>query len=86
MMSGNGDEPEYVAAVEKIMKAAKDHGDLPVLTFAPNVAEVEQRRKQGFRLLMIGADGFTLAAGMRDILNQAHDKVVEVDGKAPPGA
>ena len=82
MMTGDGDEPEYTAAVEKIMKAAKDHGDLPVLSFAPTIDQVEKRRKQGFRLLMIGADGFTLAAGMRDILVKSHAKVVEVDGKA----
>ena len=73
-------EPEYVGAVTNILAAAKKAGDKPVLTFAKGAQAQEQLLSMGFRLLMVGSDGFDLAAGMRTELKNAHETVLKVQG------
>ena len=73
--AGTYQEPEYVESLNKIMTAAKTHGDKPVLTFAMGEQQVAMRFQQGFRLLMVGADCIDIARGMRQNLSMATETV-----------
>ena len=78
-MSNDGTEPEYVQSIDKVLKVAKGTDDLAMMSFAPSPEAIGKRRKQGFRILISGADSFTLAAGIRNNLNEAHREIVRVD-------
>ena len=54
--SQDGDEPEFLAAMEKIQRAADKNG-LAVLGFAMTPEILERRLKLGWRALIIHSDG-----------------------------
>ena len=74
---GPMEEAPYMEAVGKILAAAKKNDDKPVMSFAQGPA-VEKLFRAGFRLLMAGADGMSLAAHMRTTLASAHETVAKV--------
>lgn len=81
---GDMQEPSYLEGLGKILTAAKTNGDKPVLSFAMGPA-VQKLYEAGFRMLMVGADGMSLATHMRQVLADAHGMVVKVDeGKSKP--
>jgi hypothetical protein len=79
-MANDGTEPEYLAAVARILSAAKV-ADLPVLTFAPTAEMIEVRRRQGYRMFMAGADGFALTYGMRKTLAEGAEAIKKVEAE-----
>ncbi|KAJ6551601.1 Pyruvate/Phosphoenolpyruvate kinase-like domain-containing protein, partial [Mycena capillaripes] len=58
-----GDEPEFVAAVEKATKVSKET-KIPLLGVAIGPEMVKMRIDQGFRALVVCLDLYTLAFGM----------------------
>ncbi|KAJ7176503.1 Pyruvate/Phosphoenolpyruvate kinase-like domain-containing protein [Mycena filopes] len=68
---GGGDEPEFVAAMTKATKVAKER-NIPMLGVAIGGAEVVNMRiDQGFRILVCCLDLHVLAYGMIERINEA---------------
>jgi 2-keto-3-deoxy-L-rhamnonate aldolase RhmA len=63
--AGDGDEPEFVAAMEKICAAAEKYGKpLGGLVFPPEEA-ILKRLNQGFRFCCTSCDCFSMVMGMK---------------------
>ena len=57
-----GTEPEYVAANERIISAAKAN-KVPLMAYTPRPEMFRKRVQEGFNALMVSADFATLALG-----------------------
>jgi 2-keto-3-deoxy-L-rhamnonate aldolase RhmA len=65
-----GDEPEFVAAVEKATKVSKER-NIPLLGLAIGPEMVKLRLDQGFTILACCSDFYTMAFGMMAAVAEA---------------
>jgi hypothetical protein len=65
-----GDEPEFVAALEKA-KRVSEQTNIPLLGLALGPEMIKQRIDQGFKILCCSVDLHALAFGMMQTLGEA---------------
>jgi len=67
---GDGDEPEYLQALERVVAAGKAN-NVPVGTLAMTPEIQEKRLKEGFQFLLTTIDGLALEQGLKAALQGA---------------
>ncbi|PWN43124.1 Phosphoenolpyruvate/pyruvate domain-containing protein [Ceraceosorus guamensis] len=91
-----GDEPDFVAAFEKVKRVCAKYGK-PIVGLAMNDELLQNRIKYGYRMLCVAADLFLLAfgsasalhemkQGAQKLLKEAKDAGPELDVKAAAAA
>jgi 2-keto-3-deoxy-L-rhamnonate aldolase RhmA len=67
---GDGEEPAFIQALEKILSIGKRYG-LEIGTVAGSEKAVKRKKEMGFTFLLVGSDGAFLAAGCQTVLQQS---------------
>jgi 2-dehydro-3-deoxyglucarate aldolase len=71
-MPGHFDDPRVVAAIVRVLKAAKKHGITPGFhSVSSSVADLKKRKKQGFKFLGYSLDSIILGDAAHSALKQA---------------
>jgi 2-keto-3-deoxy-L-rhamnonate aldolase RhmA len=82
--SQDGDEPEFLEALEKIQRAADANG-LAVLGFAMTPEILRRRLERGWRALIIHADGYGIFKSGTDSLKASLETAKNIKpAKAAP--
>jgi len=76
----DGQEPEFIAAVDRIENAAKAHG-FPLVGFALGQPAMEAKLAKGYNGLMVGADILAIITAHSSLLSMAREAAKAVDEK-----